>query len=105
MSTATSVLVILAAGTYVLKATGPLLLGGTRQLPVWLDRVAFLLPAPLLAALVVTSSLSSGKDLVLDARVVGLAVAAVALRLRAPFVLVVVVAAAGTAIARALGVD
>ena len=57
----------------------------------------------LLAALVVTSTFAEGESLTIDARVVGLMVAAVALQRRAPFVVVVVLAAAATAIARALG--
>ncbi len=94
------VLVVLAAGTYVLKATGPLVLGGDRRLPVWLERVAVLLPAPLLAALVVTSGAVEDQALVADARLVGLAVAAIALWQRAPFVVVVIAAAAATALFR-----
>ena len=50
-----------------------------------------------------TSTVASGKDLVVDARVVGLAVAALALRFRAPFVVAVVAAAAATALVRAIG--
>ena len=102
MSTAVVVLISLAAGTYVFKAAGPLLLGSGRELPPWLGRLGQLLPVPLLAALVLTSAAATGRDLVLDARLVGVAVAAVALRLRAPFFVVVVVAAAGTAVARAV---
>ena len=59
-------------------------------------RASLLLPAALLAGLVVVQAFASGQHLRLDARAVGLAVAAVALLLRAPF-LVVVLAAAGTA--------
>jgi len=102
VSTATVVLIGLAAGTYVLKAAGPLLLGGERRLAPWLDRVALLLPAPLLAALVVTSTATDAGRIVVDARVLGLVAAAVALRFRAPFVIVVLVAAAATAAGRAL---
>lgn len=100
MTTATLVLIVLAVGTYLLKAAGPLLLGGTRELPHWLDRLATLLPAPLLAALVVTSTFADGEELVLDARVVGVAVTAVALKLKAPFVVAVVLAAGATALTR-----
>ncbi len=99
-----TVMVVLAAGSYVLKAAGPVLLGGGRSIPGWVDRVATLLPAPLLGALVVTSTLAEGKDLVFDARAIGLVAAAVALRFRAPFIVAVVAAAAATAVARQLGV-
>lgn len=94
------VLAVLAVGTYVLKATGPVLLGGARRLPTWLEQVAVLLPAPLLAALVITSSVVDERALTADARLVGLGVAAVALWRRAPFVVVVIGAAAATALVR-----
>ncbi|MFB9378713.1 AzlD domain-containing protein [Kineococcus gynurae] len=64
-------------------------------------RCAALLPAALLAALVAVQTVSDGPQLVLDARVVGLGVAAVALALRAPFLLVLVLAAGATAVVRA----
>ncbi|HZQ56668.1 MAG TPA: AzlD domain-containing protein [Acidimicrobiales bacterium] len=98
--TATAVLVVLAAGTYALKSAAPLLLGG-RELP-WLARLGALLPAGLLAALVVVSTFSQGHALHADARAIGLAAAAVALVARAPFWAVVLVAVAVTALARAI---
>lgn len=97
--TATIVLVGLALGTYGLKAAAPLLLGG-RPLPVRVSRVAQLLPAALLAALVVVSTIAEDAAITIDARLVGLGAAAVALWRRAPFVVVVLVAAAATALAR-----
>lgn len=99
MSPATTALVVLAVGTYGLKAAGPLVLGG-RPLPPAVQRLATLLPGPLLAALVVTSTLVTNRHWAFDARLVGLAVAAVALWRRLPFVAVVVLAAAATALAR-----
>lgn len=101
MSAATLVLVVLTVGVYVLKATAPLVLGG-RPLPPMLKRAADLLPAAMLAALVVTSGVAEGRALVFDARLVGLAVAAVALRFKAPFVVVIVLAALATALTRVL---
>jgi hypothetical protein len=61
--------------------------------------VELLAPA-LLAALVVVQVFGSERDLVVDARAVGLGAAAVALVLRAPILVVVVTAAAATALAR-----
>lgn len=101
MSTTVVVLLGLSAGTFVLKAAGPLLLGG-RELPSVLDQVSARIPAALLAALVVVSTISAGSDVVVDARVAGVVVAGVALRFRAPFVVVVVAAVAATALVRAL---
>ena len=89
----------LAAISYGLKAAGPLVLGG-RQMPPALARLAELVPGPLLAALVLTSAVVDGAGFRFDARLVGLAAAAVALRLRAGFVFVVIVAAMVTALAR-----
>ena len=65
--------------------------------------MALLAPA-LLAALVATNTFGSGQRLVFDARLVGVAVAALALMLRAPILVVVVVAAAAAAIARLAGI-
>lgn len=100
----TSWLVVLAVGigTIVIKAAGPVLLGG-RALPARIQGVVALLAPALLAALVATAALSTGQELVIDARLIGLAVAAVAICLRAPILLVVVLAAAGAAIARVAG--
>jgi branched-subunit amino acid transport protein len=97
--TATVVLLGLTAGTYGLKAAGPLLLGD-RPLPTTVTRLARLLPAALLAALVAVSTLGQDRHLEVDARLVGLLGAAVALWRRAPFVVVVLVAAAATAVTR-----
>lgn len=99
--TATVVLVGLAMGTYALKSAVPLLVGG-RELPETLQRAANLLPAALLAALVVVSAVADDAKLVVDERLVGLGAAAVALAYRAPFVVAVVVAAAATAATRLL---
>jgi branched-subunit amino acid transport protein len=89
----------LAAGTYVLKASGPFLLG-ERSLPPLLDRLAELLPAALLAALIVVNVAAEDRRVVVDARLAGLAAAAIAVRLRASFLVVVVAACASTALAR-----
>lgn len=99
MSAATPTVLILAAVSYLLKATGPLFLGG-RQLPAAVATVAYKIPGPLLAALVLTSAVTDGPTFVFDARIVGLLAAIVALRFRACFVLVVVISAAATAATR-----
>lgn len=100
MSDATLVILLLGAATYVLKAAGPVLLGN-RTLPPVVARVVDLLPAALLAALVATSVLPAG-GVVLDARVVGVAAAGVVLWRGGGFIPTVVVAAAVTALVRAL---
>lgn len=89
------------AGTMASKAAGPVLLGG-RPLPPRIARVVELLAPALLSALVVSQAVGGDRELVFDARLLGLGAAAIALRLRAPLLLVVVVAAAVAALARAL---
>jgi branched-subunit amino acid transport protein len=102
VTAAWAVVVIVGAATVAIKSVGPVLLGG-RPLPPRVQSVVRLLAPAVLAALVATGVLATGQRLVLDARLLGLAVAAVALLLRAPLLVVVVVAAAATAIARLAG--
>jgi branched-subunit amino acid transport protein len=61
-----------------------------------------LVPIALLAALVATQTFSTGQHLVLDVRAAALAVAVVAVLLRAPFLVVVAAAAATAALLRLL---
>lgn len=95
---------VLTAGViaYALKGIGDLLPARWSEADL-IRRSTPLLPAALLAALVVVEGFSDGRQLTVDARAVGLVVAAVALRFRAPFIAVVVLAAAAAAAARALG--
>lgn len=98
-------LVVLAVGigTIAIKASGPVLLGG-RPLPAPVQGVVALLAPALLSALVATNTFGSGQTLVADARLIGVAVAALALALRAPILLVVIAAAASAAVARLVGI-
>jgi len=68
----------------------------------WIRRVLALLPVALLSALTVVQTLDSPSGPVVDARLAGLAAGAMALALRAPFLVVVVVAALTAAGVRAL---
>jgi branched-subunit amino acid transport protein len=94
-------LVVLAVGaaTIAIKAVGPVALGG-RALPPTAGAVVDLLAPAVLAALVVTQAVGGDRELVFDERLLGLGAAAVALRLRAPILVVIVVAAVVTALAR-----
>jgi branched-subunit amino acid transport protein len=87
--------------TIAFKAVGPVALGG-RSLPPRLLGVVELLAPALLAALVVTQVFAEERQLALDARAVGLGAAIGALVLRAPILVVIVVAAVTTALARAI---
>jgi uncharacterized membrane protein len=95
------VIVAVALASAALKAVGPVLVGG-RELPPRAIAVVALLAPALLAALVVSETFGEDRYLVLDERAVGVAIAAIALALRAPVLLVVILAAATTALIRAL---
>ena len=101
MSTVWVVVIVTGVATLALKATGPVLLGG-KPLPERVTGVVTLLGPALLAALVAIGTFAQGQQLVIDARVLGVGAAAIAIKLRAPVLLVVVLAAAITAAARAL---
>ncbi len=91
----------LAALTALIKAAGPVLLGG-RALPSPVTRVIVLMAPTLLSALVVTSVLASGRSWSVGAHTVGVAVAALMLWRRCSLVLSVLVAVLVTAGLRAL---
>ena len=89
---------VTAAGCYLLKLAGLSVPAAWVEQP-WVARVVDFVPAALLAALVAVQGLTSGHDLVIDGRLAGLAAAAVALALRAPFIVVLVVAGVAGALA------
>jgi Branched-chain amino acid transport protein (AzlD) len=94
-------LLVASAACYGLKLAG-------LSLPArWLQdarihRTVPLLPVALLAALIATQTFSLGQQLVLDVRAAALGMALVAVLLRAPFLVVIVVAAATAALLRLL---
>jgi branched-subunit amino acid transport protein len=92
----------LAITTAAIKASGPIVLGG-RQIPDRATRVLSLLGPAVLSALVVTQTFAdSDGALTLDERALGVAAAAAAFLLRNSILATIVVAAAVTALARAL---
>lgn len=95
-----SVLVI-AAGAFFFKLAGTFGLGHFMERPS-MRAIGLLLPPALLAALVGVQTFSTGTDLVLDARAAGVIAGAFAVWRKAPFWVVVVVAAAVTAGIRAM---
>jgi branched-subunit amino acid transport protein len=90
-----------AAGCYALKLLG-LSVPQRRLEGERFQRLAALVPVSLLAALVLVQTFSTGTRLELDARAAGLAAAAAAVAARAPFLVVVALAAVVTALLRAL---
>ena len=75
-------IVAVALASVAIRAVGPVLLGG-RELPSSANAVIALLVPAVLTALVVTQTFSEDGWLVLDEKVIGVAVAAVVLALRA----------------------
>lgn len=96
------VILIASLGCYALKLTGLSIPQRVLDRPR-IRHIAALLPVSLLAALVAVQTFGSGQSLVIDARVAGVAAAAIALALRAPFIVVVIVAGAVAAGLRYLG--
>lgn len=101
MSEAWLVVVTVGGATMAMKALGPVLLGG-RDLPRPVAAAIRLLAPAVLAALVVVQAVGGDREIVVDERIVGLGAAFIALLLRAPLVVVVLVAAGGTALLRVL---
>ena len=94
----TAVLVI-SGGAYLFKLVG--VMAGNR-FAVALEPVAALVPPALFSAIIVIMTVADGSSIIVDVRLVGVGLAAVAVWRRAPFVVVVVVAMAATALVRLL---
>lgn len=88
-------------GCYLLKLAGLSVPARWVERP-WVTRIVDFVPAALLAALVAVQVATSGSRLVADGRLVGLGVAAVALAVRAPFIVVLVLAGAAGALVHVL---
>lgn len=101
MTTLWLTLAVVAVASAGLKAAGPALLAG-RELPSRVRAVVGLFGPALLVSLIVVQTFSAGQQLVLDARALGVAIAAAALALRLPPLAAVAAAVAATALARAL---
>lgn len=90
---------IASVGCYVLKSAGafvPRRLIERRSV----QAIAPLVPIALLIALVVVNAIGTGRRYGLDARLAGMTVAVVAITRRVPFLLVVILASATTALVR-----
>jgi len=95
------VVIWLSLGAYAFKVLGFVVIG-SRKLPRALERCLLLIPAALLAALVVKDTFSTQQSLVVDERALGLAVALLCVWKKRSLVVTIVAAAAATAILRAL---
>jgi branched-subunit amino acid transport protein len=94
-----TLIILLTLGAYAFKVTGLVFLGG-RSLPPMFERCLALIPAAVVTALVMKDTLTTGQDLVLDARALGIAVAGIAAWRKAPLIVVIVLGAAVTALVR-----
>jgi branched-subunit amino acid transport protein len=91
-----------AAGCYALKYIGSIIPANVLEQPT-VKKVVLLLPISLLSALVAVQTFATSQSLVVDARVPALAAATVALKFKAPFIFVVLIAAATAAALRYFG--
>lgn len=94
-------IVLLVVGCFALKLAGLAVPPRVLDHPVTV-RAADLIPVALLGALIAVQVFADGSSVTIDARLLGLAVAAVLLSLRVPFLPVVVAAALAAALVRQL---
>ena len=90
------------AAAYALKVSGYLLPKSVLDRP-FVPSLAAALTVGLLASLVVSNTVAKGQALVLDSRLLGLAAAVLALKLKWPYIVVVIVGAVATAAGRWAG--
>lgn len=90
----------LAAIAYGCRVIGLVVIGG-RVLPPVLARCLALIPAAMVAALIVNDTFAIGRSLQVDERAAGVAAATFAAWRRAPLVVVILVGAGVTALLRA----
>ena len=95
------VIAVVGAVTIAFKASGPVLLG-KRELPPRVASVVEVLAPAMLAALVVTQTVGGDRELVIDERLAGVAAGGIAIWLRAPLLVVMLVAAVTAALIRLL---
>ena len=89
------------AGLLALKLTGTVLPRRITEQPRVAD-LTLLVPIALIASVTASQAFTTGSELVLDARAMGVAAAVLALIARAPFIVVVLTAGASAALVRAL---
>lgn len=94
--------VLACVGCYALKYAGMSIPQQVLESPR-VRQLSLLLPVGLLAALAATQTFADGERLTIDARLVGVLVAIIAIRIKLPFIVVVVLAAGSAAVARQLG--
>jgi branched-subunit amino acid transport protein len=93
------VVAVVGITTIAFKAAGPVVIG-RRELPPRVQAVVELLAPVMLIALVVTQTFGGDQEIQVDARVVGVGAAAVAIALRAHIIVAMAIAALVTALVR-----
>lgn len=96
------IVALLAAGVWAQRLFGMFVGGRVLSRQPALGRLATLIPAAVVMAVIVQLTLATGKSLDIDARLIGMTIAGVLVWRRAPFVVVVIAAAAATAVVRLL---
>lgn len=92
---------VLAGSAYFFKVLG-LVVIGDRELPPVLSRCLALIPAALIAAIVVHDTFSAGQELVLDASAAGVGAAAIAAWRKVPLIGIILIGAGVAALVRAV---
>ena len=95
------VVAVVGLATVLFKAAGPVLLG-RRPLPPRGQSVVELLAPVMLTALVVTQTFGGDGEVTLDARLPGVAAAAIALWRRVPIIVAMLIAGVVTGLVRAV---
>jgi len=93
------VVAVVGIATIAFKAAGPVVIG-RRELPPRIQSIVELLAPVMLIALVVTQTFGGDQEIEVDARVVGVGAAVVAIALRAHVIVAMAIAALVTALVR-----
>ncbi len=92
-------ILLASLGCYLLKLSGMVAPKRSLSHPR-IQHIMAIMPVALLSALIAVQTFAKGQSLTIDARLAGLAVAAAAIRLRAPFLVVILSASIATAMLR-----
>ena len=94
-------IVALTIGVWTQRLLGGFVIGPWIERRLKLTRAANLIPAAVVTAVIIQLTVANGRTLVADARLAGVAVAGLLVWRKAPFIVVVLGAAATTALLRA----
>lgn len=95
-------IILLTGAVWGQRLLGAFVVGPALARRPGVARAMGLIPAAVVMAVIVQLTVADGRSLVIDARLAGVAVAGVLVWRRAPFIVVVLVAAAVTALVRAV---